>query len=228
MQGIASTHPTGSGKVLVQDIRHLAKSILDITSVSQVLQFLFGNSYRVDHGFFLHHPGVGVNENLHGGPESCFGSSVLRGPLIGSQTLGASRVTLGITLSEQDENTGGFWFLPGSHRSSFATSGKEVYELLQPHERAQYLDIPTLSAGECHIFFDNLIHGTSDSYKPRLRSTFYLALTAPYLQWKTSNDPTEILDKDTRFQDAYVAKIETKTKEPNGALFVENIMREKK
>lgn len=85
------------------------------------------------------------------------------------------QLTVGIPLTDQNNVTGGFCYLPGSHKSSYHIYSQPFFEQCDQEELKNYFIIPSLHKGDCIIFPENLTHGQTLYCGDMPRYTIYAA-----------------------------------------------------
>jgi hypothetical protein len=159
------------------DLLHLAR------------QFV-GEQFRMDHAFGL--SSNGAIPQLHGGPQSnqyaCFYSQTSGRE---SRVL-AGRVNFGFCLSGQSPETGGFCYVPGSHKQADPRAGREIFAQVYGHKFDHHsLVVPTLIPGDMLMFTEGLIHGDTgwrNQTPGSGRMQVYYMLTPGFACWR---DPTQ-------------------------------------
>lgn len=126
-----------------------------------------GPHIRLDHAF-----GVRGGETsdapaqLHGGPDSsqysCFYHNV-------GQPVGIiGQLSVGVTLKGQTPASGGFCYLPGSHKAHSRVDGRHVFEkLLVSDVTHPAITVPYLQPGDVIYFSESLVHGDTGSLRDR-------------------------------------------------------------
>lgn len=174
-------------------ILDLGETFMDLMSHPWIVgacSRLLGEGFRFDHAFGLEQPAV--RENLHGGPFACQGSSFYHA-VGGAVSVG--RVSVGIALTHQSRETGGFVFIPGSHKSSFAVHGSVVLkELLHQDFGHECLHVPTLNPGDVCLFPDALVHGTTPWVPNGHRRALYYMYSPGYMSWRPYSEIARYTD----------------------------------
>lgn len=134
--------------------------------IQKICKLCFGDEYRLDHAFAVHQtPRSGVGTGLHGKP---FGKNMAHYYMTqGCERLDTpcwtrtGQLSVGIVLQGQTKETGGFCYIPGSHKSSYFASGQHVHEkfLLDHRHFADYVVIPELHPGDVVAMPECLLHG---------------------------------------------------------------------
>lgn len=151
--------------------------------VCKACEIFLGQHYRFDHCMGIQFPGKvksadgtvkAVEGNLHGGSLMCQGSVFSLD--YGDRSL-FGQLGLGIALTDQNETTGGFCCVLGSHRQpAHWQSGSNVFnKVLRRQFDPDVVYVPKLSAGDAFLFPDNLVHGTTlwKNNDTRRRSLYY-------------------------------------------------------
>lgn len=142
-----------------------------------------GDGFRFDHAFGLQQPLA--KPNLHGGPQACQSSCFYHS---GQSRKGAAwmgRLSVGVALSCQSRETGGFAYIPGSHKSSCIMHGSQVFSnLLGSNFEHECLCTPTLEPGDIYLFPDCLVHGTTPWRESATRRTLYYMYSPGYMAWR--------------------------------------------
>ncbi len=148
-----------------------------------------GPHFRMDHAF-----GVAGNTSpaqLHGGPQSsqysCF-YNVL--PQRNKRAI-CGQLNFGICLQEQTRSTGGFCYVPGSHKQSDPRAGAEILqEVYSGHFDHASIVVPDLRPGDILVFTEALIHGDTGWKYPHVtpRVQIYYKMTPGWMCWR---DPAE-------------------------------------
>lgn len=137
-----------------------------------------GPYVRLDHAFGVQ-GGPGAPKNLHGGPNcnqfSCFyhdtrGQLGLTGQLVA-----------GVTLIGQTPMSGGFSYVPGSHKAYNPVDGRDVADSLMGHES---LIVPTLQPGDVVMFFEALVHGDTALRATDKRLVAYYKYVPGFSTWR--------------------------------------------
>jgi hypothetical protein len=134
-------------------------------TIMQICRLCFGSEYRLDHAFGIHQTAQSnVGTSLHGKP---FGKNMAHYYLTqGCERLDTpcwtrtGQLSVGIVLHGQTKETGGFCYIPGSHKSSYFASGQHVHEkLLDEKTFAEHVVVPDLNPGDVIAMPECLIHG---------------------------------------------------------------------
>lgn len=147
-----------------------------------------GPHVRMDHAFGLRGGGVSSSpRNLHGGPNCNIGSCFYH------DARGALGITgqlvVGVSLVGQTPETGGFCYLPGSHKSFLPANGNELTShLLGNGFDHESIVVPTLKPGDVVMFFEALVHGDTGVRKPSERMAAYYKYVPGFACWR---DPAQ-------------------------------------
>lgn len=107
------------------------------------------------------------------------------------------QLSVGIVLKPQNRETGGYCYIPGSHKSSYHVTGAELRSsILKDVKTAnQYVIVPDLDAGDIIAFPENLIHGNTVMTTSSLRRILY-GMYFPYsITFKYNNTQIDDLEK---------------------------------
>jgi hypothetical protein len=144
---------------------------------------ILGEQFRFDHAFGLQQPAGGAN--LHGGPETGQSSCFYHAGTSTMGQVGVGRLSVGIALNEQSRLTGGFAYIPGSHKSSFRLHGGVVLQrFLHGNFDHESIAVPELRAGDIYVFPDCLVHGTSPRKVSGTRRAIYYMYCPGYMAWR--------------------------------------------
>jgi len=170
------------GKFPIMDIDNTFFDLMTIPWVMNLCKKMLGPGFRFDHSFGLQQPGQGEGPNLHGGPLSSQGCNYY---VSHSDMTRCGRLSVGISLTHQSEKTGGFAYIPGSHKSSFGISGIDVFKTLLNHSfEHDCVCIPTLEPGDVCVFTDGLVHGTSYWKLGTIRRSLYYMYSPGFIAWR--------------------------------------------
>lgn len=146
-------------------------------------EMILGSGFRLDHAFGISQPFAPAN--LHGGPMTCQGSCFYTSAPSVKPTLSVGRISVGIALTGQSAATGGFCYLPGSHKSSFRIHGSRVLDqLLVDGYRDPALVVPDLLPGDLCFFPDCLVHGTTPWTGQGVRRVLYYMYSPGFMAWR--------------------------------------------
>lgn len=173
-------------------ILHLDRVFWELMTHPDVLKMsaeFAGDHFRLDHAFGL--TSNGAIPQLHGGPQSsqmsCFYQQLGHGPkksLVG-------QLNFGFCIYGQDSTTGGFCYVPGSHKVNDSRDGRTVLtEIYQNSFNHPSIIVPRLHAGDLLVFTEALIHGDSGWSHPNgfPRRQIYYKITPGFMCWR---DPAE-------------------------------------
>lgn len=175
-------------------VMHLGRIFWEMLTQPLLLELandLAGEHFRFDHAF-----GLMSNEKtiaqLHGGPQSnqhaCFYSNPSGRP---SRVL-TGRLNFGFCLEGQNSSTGGFCYVPGSHKSVEPRSGLQVFEQIYKSKFDHpSIVVPTLNPGDMVMFTEGMVHGDTGWRNPKpdsYRMQIYFMMTAGFACWR---DPSE-------------------------------------
>jgi hypothetical protein len=147
-----------------------------------------GEHFRMDHAFGV--SSNGATAQLHGGPQSsqysCFYQTLPSGDRIGL----AGQLNFGFALNGQTPETGGFCYIPGSHKSADPRAGKEVLAEVYNNKFDHHsIVVPVLKPGDMLLFTEGLIHGdTGWRAKGSQRTQIYYKMTPGFMCWR---DPAQ-------------------------------------
>jgi hypothetical protein len=195
INSLIDTHLENSrpGKFPIMEIDETFFDLMTLPWVLNVCKEILGPHFRFDHSFGLQQPGEGEGPNLHGGPLSSQGCNYY---LSNSGTIRCGRVSVGISLTYQGPETGGFAYIPGSHKSSFNLSGIQIFrELLNSEFNHDCVSIPTLNPGDVCVFVDGLVHGTSNWKLTSIRRSLYYMYSPGFVAWRPHNQIEKYIPK---------------------------------
>ena len=129
----------------------------------------------------------GAFAQLHGGPQSsqhsCYYLQLPHGKRRGI----VGQMNFGYCLEPQNSKTGGFVYVPGSHKSADSRAGNEVLsEVYKGNFTDPSLLVPELNPGDLLVFTEALIHGdtgwqaSNDSYRMQI----YYKMTPGFMCWR--------------------------------------------
>lgn len=170
-------------------VLHLGRVFWEMMTQPDMLQLsdmFAGSWFRVDHAF-------GVTSNnappqLHGGPQACQYASLYT-PLSQGTRTGIGRLNFGFCLEGQSPETGGFCYVPGSHKSTDPRGGRQILqEVYAGKFNHPSLVVPTLRPGDMLMFAEALVHGDSGWKLPphRQRMQVYFMVTPGFMCWRDS------------------------------------------
>ena len=143
-----------------------------------------GDHFRMDHAFGV--AGKGTIKQLHGGPQSsqhsCFYMPISQGKRTGI----CGQLNFGFTLHGQSPKTGGFCYIPGSHKSVEPRAGAEILkEVYKGNMHHHSIVVPTLEPGDLLLFTEGLVHGdTIWEGKGEPRMQIYYKITPGWMCWR--------------------------------------------
>jgi len=172
-------------------ILHLGRVFWELMTRSEVLRLcgkFAGDHFRMDHAFGV--SGRGAVRQLHGGPQSsqhsCFYMPISQGYRAGL----CGQLNFGFTLHGQSPQTGGFCYIPGSHKSVDPRAGKEILdEVYRGQIHHPSIVVPTLEPGDMMLFTEGLVHGDTlwqGDGEPRMQ--IYYKMTPGWMCWR---DPAQ-------------------------------------
>lgn len=148
-----------------------------------------GEHFRMDHAFGV--SGKGAPAQMHGGPQSSQYSCFYL-PLPNSQRKGiAGQLNFGFVLQGQSPSTGGFCYIPGSHKVVDPRPGAQVLRQIYKNNFNHHsVVVPTLSPGDIILFTEGLVHGDTKwkSSADEVRLSIYYKMTTGWMCWR---DPAE-------------------------------------
>ena len=156
----------------------------------ELCQQFAGDHFRMDHAFGL--TSNGAHAQLHGGPQSSQYSCFYL-PLSGEKHPGiAGQLNFGFCLEGQSPQTGGFCYVPGSHKSVDPRAGQEILtEVYRNNFNHHSIGVPHLEPGDMILFTEALIHGDT-GWRNRVpgscRMQVYFKMTPGFMCWR---DPAE-------------------------------------
>jgi len=148
-----------------------------------------GDYTRLDHAF-----GVSGSKQsqapaqLHGGPDSSQSSCFYHNT--GGRVGLVGQLSVGICLTGQDDQTGGFCYLPGSHKAFDRADGKEIYlKMFNQNLNHPAVVVPKLEPGDLIFFSESLVHGdTGQRTVLNNRLMAYYKFTPGWMCWR---DPAQ-------------------------------------
>lgn len=162
-------------------------NLIDHPKVLPYLLELLGPRVRLDHDYCFFMKKGGSSTRLHGGPklvESNFWYHYQDGVMRNGMTV----VTWALTDAEQGE--GGFACIPGSHKSNFLRSLPLDIALYE--RQVEYVQQPTIQAGDVLIFTEALIHGTQQWTADHERRALLFKYSPPHASWALK--PYNVID----------------------------------
>lgn len=167
-------------------------------TVLEVCNYSFGgpDSFRLDHAMIIEStPKDKLQGQLHG---RSFGKNGTHFHLSqGQATLDnvcwtrVGQLSVAVILQPQSSKTGGFCFIPGSHKTSYFVSGQDVqahiYKKKSLAVNEEHLVIPDLYPGDLIAFSESLIHGQTaiENAKENRRYSFnaFYPLGLRFIDW---------------------------------------------
>lgn len=149
-----------------------------------------GEHFRMDHAFGL--TSNGAIPQLHGGPQSSQYSCFYLPLSFGDRKGLAGQLNFGFCLEGQSPETGGFCYVPGSHKVVDSRAGREVLtEVYGGKFDHHSITVPTLIPGDMIVFTEALIHGDTGWRKKSpgsCRMQVYYKMTPGFMCWR---DPAQ-------------------------------------
>jgi len=171
-----------NGKFSVLEMDPVFFSFMSNPWILSACEQMLGPNFRFDHAFGLQQPGENLGANLHGGPLTCQGANYY---VSNQGEIRCGRISIGIMLTRQDKDSGGFVFIPGSHKSVFPYHGNKVLSEVLPNRfDSECIQCPTLDPGDLVCFVDSLVHGTSDWKKDSKRRALYYMYSPGFVSWR--------------------------------------------
>jgi len=155
-----------------------------------------GEQYRLDHCVGIQQPGMIQSAkngnwveqgyslgNIHGGKHQSQGSVFYYN--FGDKVW-SGHITVGIFLTEQKSEQGGFCYIPGSHKQGNNGNGSDIFKnVLGGNYNAQCMACPDIAAGDLVIFPENLMHGCKPMKQGTpLRRVIYYKFVPGFLAWR--------------------------------------------
>ena len=168
-------------------ILHLGRIFWELVTkelVMDLCEHFCGEHFRLDHAF-----GLSSNDaisQLHGGPESSQYSCFYM-PLTSPMKAIAGQLNFGFCLHEQNPETGGFVYIPGSHKTNDSRAGieisRDIYDYKFDHHS---LIVPTLKPGDLMVFTEALVHGDTGwkGGTDKCRMQLYYKMTPGFMCWR--------------------------------------------
>lgn len=163
--------------------------ILSHPSLIALSKSYTGDHFRLDHAFGV--TSNGAIPQLHGGPQSSQLSCFYL-PLNNGQKLGlVSQLNFGLCVQGQSPATGGFCYIPGSHKATDPRDGRTILKELYKYEFNHHsITVPTLNPGDVVMFSEGLIHGdTGWKVAGTCRIQLYYRINPGFICWR---DPDQI------------------------------------
>lgn len=157
---------------------------------------VLGNFFRLDHCVGIQQPGhiksskTGTwveqghrHGNLHGGLHASQGSCFYQA--FNDGTIWSGQISVGISLIGQSEETGGFCYIPGSHKQYNPWNGADIFsKILGGNYRSQCIKIPNLEPGDLVFFSESLMHGTTPIKEGSVRRAIYYKYVPGFICWR--------------------------------------------
>lgn len=170
LQRIKDTVEPDAWKFPILDISNIFWEWMVADCLFQPAMEMCGPHIRLDHAFGVRGGSISkAPAQLHGGPDSsqysCFYHDV--GKPVGL----VGQLSVGVTLKGQTPDTGGFCYLPGSHKAKSRVDGRHVFdELLNRDVDHSAIVVPFLQPGDLIFFSESLVHGDT-GVRPRPHPT---------------------------------------------------------
>lgn len=149
-----------------------------------------GQHFRMDHAFGL--TSNGAIPQLHGGPQSSQYSCFYLPLAFGNHKGLAGQLNFGFCLEEQNPETGGFCYIPGSHKVVDSRAGLEVLNQVYGGKFEHHsIIVPKLVPGDMIVFTEALIHGDTgwrNKEPGSCRMQVYYKMTPGFMCWR---DPAQ-------------------------------------
>lgn len=169
--------------------------LLTHPAIHEICKVCYGPAYRLDH---LHlaeqNKHTTKKPDLHG---ECFGRLQSHYYFSAPQRhikepcyTRVGQLSVGVVLQGQRQATGGFCYVPGSHKSAYHLTGAELMNSLlsDPQKHKQVVVVPDLDPGDVVAFPENLIHGHTVMTTPTCRLFLY-GMYFPYSISYKHNSP---------------------------------------
>lgn len=174
--------------------------LLTQPAVHEICRVCYGPAYRLDH---LHlaeqNQQTTKKPDLHGEFFGRFQSHYyLSSPQRHIRKPCYTRVgqlSVGVVLQGQDKATGGFCYIPGSHKSAYHLTGAELMNSVfsNPQVRKNTVTVPDLAPGDVIAFPENLIHGHT-VMTTKTHRLFLYGMYFPYsISYKYNNPQIDAL-----------------------------------
>jgi hypothetical protein len=184
---ISANWPAGAPwKFPVMHLGHIFWEMLTSTFLLDMCEEFCGPQFRMDHAFGL--SSNGAIPQLHGGPQSSQYSCFYYGTPNGARRAICGQLNFGFALYGQSPATGGFVYVPGSHRQADPRVGKDILrEVYSGHFDHQSLIVPTVEPGDLLMFTEGLIHGDTGWRANGCRMQVYFKMTPGFMCWRDPN-----------------------------------------
>lgn len=178
-------------------VLHLDRVFWELLTHPYLLKFstvFAGDHFRLDHAFGV--SANGSHKQLHGGPYSSQHSCFYMNTPINMRKALVGQLNFGFALRGQDKETGGFCFIPGSHKANESKDGKEVFlHIYDKNLDHHSVEVPTLNPGDLLIFSESLVHGDTgrltQSAEPRTQ--IYYKITPGWMCWRDPRQNEHLL-----------------------------------
>lgn len=137
--------------------------------VIKICKVCFGDEFRLDHAFIINqNPSFKIKKGLHG---KCFGKNMshyyISSPQMHLESPCFTRtgqLSVGIVLKPQNKTTGGFCYIPGSHKTSYCVSGQNVHTIFlsKDNDFNENVIVPELNPGDLIAMPECLVHGQTE------------------------------------------------------------------
>jgi hypothetical protein len=179
----AATHGVDpiSYKFSFIDLDPLFMDIMQHPWIMDACKTILGPTFRFDHAFGRSQNNETMR-NLHGGPFAAQGSCYFHGGLGEAGKIFAGHINFAIPLTHQSPETGGYCYIPGSHKSSFLLTGQKVRQQIVGHAmESECVVIPTLNPGDIMLQPECLVHGNTLWNQPHRRKVLYYAYSPSFM-----------------------------------------------
>ena len=155
-----------------------------------IAEHLCGDQFRLDHAFSVTSDAEIIN--LHGGPCSSYGSCFTN---VDGQLL-VGQLSCGIPLVEQNEETGGMCYIPGTHKSIDTRSGRLIRkELYHGNIKHDSIIVPKLELGDLVVFSESVVHGDNGWFdKNNTRIIVYYKFFPGFMTWRDPREQEKYVD----------------------------------
>lgn len=154
-----------------------------------------GEHFRMDHAFGV--SGKGAPAQMHGGPQSSQYSCFYLPLAAGSRKGIAGQLNFGFVLQGQSPDTGGFCYIPGSHKVVDSRAGAQVLQhVYQNNFEHHSIVVPTLSPGDLILFTEGMVHGDTrwKASPGNVRLSIYYKMTTGWMCWRDPVQNQKYLD----------------------------------
>jgi len=147
-----------------------------------------GEHFRMDHAFGV--SSNGAHPQLHGGPQSSQYSCFYQPLSFGERKGLAGQLNFGFSIEGQSPASGGFCYIPGSHKVVDPRAGREVLAEVYKNKFDHHsIVVPTLKPGDMMLFTEALIHGDTGTRRGHpSRMQIYYKMTPGFMCWR---DPAQ-------------------------------------